>query len=99
MQTNNSDITIYNLLWFFNALFFWSDIHFWKKFIPVSRIFDNEDDISYLPGMFVNLAPAVKTSWKLNIDFKKNQKYYEMWTKIRMQQKIMDDLLGIKLIF
>jgi len=32
-----------------------------KTFIPVSRIFDNEDDIfPYFQGMFENPAPAVK---------------------------------------
>ena len=29
-----------------------------KTFIPVSRVFDNEDDIYILPGMFENPAAA-----------------------------------------
>ena len=31
-----------------------------KAFIPVSRIFDSEDDILLFPGLFENPAPAVK---------------------------------------
>ena len=29
-----------------------------KTFIPVSRIFDNEDEISYFSGMLENPAPV-----------------------------------------
>ena len=43
-----------------------------ETFIPVSRIFDNEDDI--FPGMFENPAPAKYYFWKKNI------KYYEILT-------------------
>ena len=42
-------------------------------FIPVSRIFDNEDDIFIFSKNVRNLAPAVKTSYKQNINLKKSQ--------------------------
>ena len=59
-----------------------------KTFIPVSRIFDNEDDIftSYFPGMFENPAPA-----KIILK-KQNPKYYEILTLYKCaRRKITDD--------
>ena len=44
-----------------------------KTFIPVSKIFDNEDDI------FI-LSRNVRKSSANKIIFKKNQKYYEILT-------------------
>ena len=58
-------------------------------FIPVSRIFDNEDDIFIFSKNVRSLAPAVKTSYKQNINFKKvkiiwNINYKRMLRKNRL---------------
>ena len=53
----------------------------WITFIPVSRMFDSEDDIFIFSGMFENPAPA-----KYNLK-KRNKKYYEISTIKECVQK------------
>ena len=57
-----------------------------EKFIPVSRIFDNE--FLYFPGIFENPAPGVKTSCQRNINFKKYLKYYKISTIYECVEKL-----------
>ena len=47
-----------------------------KTFIPeISRGFDEtKTTFSYFPGLFENPAPAVKTSFQQNINYKQNKK-------------------------
>ena len=69
-----------------------------KTFIPVSRIFDNKDDI------FHECSNVQRQ--RNNILKKQNQKYYEILTYIQMRRKIIDDycflypndLFGINLL-
>ena len=66
-----------------------------KPFVPVSRIFDNEDDIF----MFLR---TVRKSSASEILFLKNQKYYEILTLYECVEKYwlsyVNDLYGVKWI-
>ena len=53
-----------------------------ENIYSVSRIFDNEDESSYFPGMFEN--PALQRNMILK---KLNQKYYEILTIYKCVEK------------
>ena len=59
-----------------------------KTFIPVLRILIIKTTFSYFPGIFENPAPVVKTSYKRNINLKKQyQKYFEISNKNECVEK------------
>ena len=74
----------------------WKHLFLFRGFLIIKTTF------SYFPGMFVNSAPAVKTSCKLNIIKKKsiikwNINFIRIIDDYRLYY--LNDLFGIKLIF
>ena len=75
---------------FHNILYFsWSEIYFWKHLFLFRGFLIMKTTFSYFPGMFENPEPTVKTSWKLNITYLKNQKYHEIITIYESVKKLL----------